>query len=292
MKYDVAVLTDVGLVRTNNEDAYLIDKDLDLFILADGMGGYQKGEVASLMTCQGIAEYFRTLFKSNITDFTQEHCKKAVNKANTDIRNKIKDIVGLDKMGSTVVGMLLKKNLVYILNVGDSRAYHFHNKHLEQISVDHSLIQESKNAGIKKELAMQFKNIVTRAVGMKDSVDADVFPLSAKAGDLFLLCSDGLHGFVNDENISKILQSEDSLETKVKRLIDEAKAGGGKDNITALLVSILEDQNPQESATQTLSMSKHENSSSGTGRFSSLFTKIILGLVFFIVVVTIGVILL
>lgn len=288
MKYDVAVLTDVGLVRTNNEDAYLIDKDLDLFILADGMGGYQKGEVASLMTCQGIAEYFRTLFKSSVTDFTQDHCKKAVNKANTDIRNKIKDIVGLDKMGSTVVGMLLKKDYVYILNVGDSRAYLFHNQRLEQISVDHSLVQESKNAGIKKELAMQFKNIVTRAVGMKDAVDADIFPLSAKAGDIFLLCSDGLHGFVSDEAISRILQSEDGLETKVKKLIDEAKAGGGKDNITALLVSILEDQHPQDSATQTLSMSSNEKSSK-TVRPFSLFTKIMLGLIFFIVVVTIGV---
>lgn len=288
MKYDVAVLTDVGLVRTNNEDAYLIDKDLDLFILADGMGGYQKGEVASLMTCQGIAEYFRTLFKNSITDFTQEHCKNAVNKANTDIRNKIKDLVGLDKMGSTVVGMVLKKDYVYILNVGDSRAYLFHNKQLQQISVDHSLIQESKNAGIKKELAMQFKNIVTRAVGMKDAVEADVFPLSAKTGDIFLLCSDGLHGFVSDEIISKILQTEDSLQNKVKKLIEEAKAGGGKDNITALLVCILEDQHPLEAVTQTLSMSSNGNPSK-SGRFSSLLTQIILGLLFFIVVVTIGV---
>lgn len=290
MKYDVAVLTDVGLVRTNNEDAYLIDKDLDLFILADGMGGYQKGEVASLMTCQGIAEYFRTLFKSRITDFTQDHCKKAVNKANTDIRNKIKDIVGLDKMGSTVVALLLKKDIVYVLNVGDSRAYLFHHNQLEQISIDHSLIQESKNAGIKKELAMQFKNIVTRAVGMKDVVDADVFPLAAKAGDLFLLCSDGLHGFVSDENILKILQSGENLETKVKKLIDEAKAGGGKDNITAILVSILEDQHPQESVTQTLSFCSNKNASK-TGLFSSLYIRILLGLIIFIVLVTIGLIL-
>ena len=286
MKYDVAVLSDVGLVRTNNEDAYLIDKDLDLFIMADGMGGYQKGEVASLMTCQGIAEYFRTLIKNNITDFTQEHCKKAVNKANSDLRNNLKDIVRLDKMGSTVVAMLLKKDYVYILNVGDSRAYHFHNNQMHQISVDHSLIQESKNAGIKKELAMQFKNIVTRAVGMKDVVEADVFPLSAKAGDIFLLCSDGLHGFVSDEKICGILQMEESLDNRVKKLIEEAKAGGGKDNITAILVSILEDQHPQESTTQTISFNKN---SLKTGRFSSLSTKIIAGLIIFIVVVTIGV---
>lgn len=282
MKYDVAVLTDVGLVRTNNEDAYLIDRELDLFILADGMGGYQKGEVASLMTCEGIAEYLKGLAKNNITDFSKDDLKKAVLKANSNIRKKINDIPGLDRMGSTVVTLLLKKDRIYIANVGDSRAYLFRKGKFEQISIDHSLVQETKAAGIKRELANQFKNIVTRAMGMKDTVEPDVFTLTAKAGDKFLLCSDGLHGFVSDKKIQAILATDEDIGTQISHMIQSAKEGGGKDNITGIILHILEDQNQNSNFTEAINVKvgSDPNSDSTEGTF---YIKMFLIFLLFIV---------
>jgi len=241
MKYEYASQTDIGLVRSNNEDAYLIDPDLNLFIVADGMGGYDKGEVASQMTCIGIAEHLRDIAKESSV-ISKNHLLDSIQKTNDAIRKKIRETENLEKMGSTVVSLLIRQDKLLILNVGDSRAYRLRNKKLQQISVDHSLVEEIRAANIKKEFAFQFKNVVTRAMGMKDTVNADIFSETLQKRDIFLLCSDGLHGFVSDEVIENVLVNtqENSLQTQINELVDKAKKAGGKDNITGILIQILE----------------------------------------------------
>jgi protein phosphatase len=240
MKYEYACQTDIGLFRNNNEDSYWADPDLNLFIVADGMGGYDKGEVASQMTCVGMSEYLRDIRKEH-SIISKNHFLDSVQKANADIRKKIQEIEPPIKMGSTVVSLLMRQDKLLILNVGDSRAYLLRKGKLQQISVDHSLIEEIRAGGIKKELSAHFKNIITRGIGMKDTVEADVFVETPEKEDLFLLCSDGLHGFVDDGDIQKILvNGEKNLQIQVDQLIDAAKKNGGKDNITGILIRVLE----------------------------------------------------
>ncbi|EKD29140.1 MAG: hypothetical protein ACD_79C00041G0001 [uncultured bacterium] len=255
MKYEAFGLSDVGLVRSNNEDSYLIDKDIHLFIVADGMGGYQKGEVASKIICDSMGEFLRDLASKEAFEYTQENIRQAIVKANSDIRQKILDSPGLERMGSTVISLSFNADKAIVMNVGDSRAYLFRKNKLEQISVDHSLVQETKAAGIKKELPNQFRNIVTRAVGMKDSVEPDFYPNKLKLHDKYLLCSDGLHGYVSDKRIREILSNGGNLESQAQTLIKCAKdEGGGKDNVTCLLIEITESPKPSTESTQTITL--------------------------------------
>lgn len=290
MKYKLASKTDVGLVRSNNEDYFLVNPEYNLFIVADGMGGYDKGEVASQMTCQGILEFLAGQW-DKIDAVHKNHVVEAVQYANRMIRKKISESKDLDRMGSTVVGMLAREDKLLFWNVGDSRAYRCRNGRLEQVSVDHSLVQETKNAGIKKELAPQFKNIVTRAMGMKDFVEVDVFSENALAGDSILLCSDGLHGFATDETIGSILLDTTlSVEQKVNMLVEEAKKNGGKDNITAILIHFDEgNTEPKSSMTETYQIPAYKledaNRMDGSHKWAFiflLFLSVILMLVLFI----------
>jgi protein phosphatase len=274
-KYEVAGLTDVGLVRSNNEDSFLIDRDLDLFIVADGMGGYQKGEVASKITCESIRDYVQERFEQKDRSFSEDHFKQSVQKANADIRSRIMDSPGLDKMGSTVVSLLLKNEGVFIVNVGDSRAYRLRDNRLEQVSIDHSLIQETKAAGIKRQLPSQFKNIVTRAVGMKKVVEPDVYFKTARKNDLYLLCSDGLHGYVPDKKIRELLLAEEDLQSRVRLLIQAAKEAGGKDNITCILIRLCRDsETTRESMTETIDLPREKDKSPGSAWAPSQWTLV------------------
>lgn len=255
MKYEVTGLSDLGLVRKNNEDFFLIDKDINLFLVADGMGGYQKGEVASQLTCETMGFYLKNLFAPEKADFNEENLKNAVLEANLKIREKITESKDLEKMGTTLVGILIKPDRLIIANVGDSRAYRFRNNKLEQISIDHSLVQESKAAGLKRELPSQFKNIVTRALGMKDSVLPDIYTIPYLKNDKYILCSDGLHGLVADNKMKDILSGSNNLIEKAQALIDAAKKAGGKDNITCVIIEMLENSiytNPNNLDTQTI----------------------------------------
>lgn len=255
MKYEVTGLSDLGLVRKNNEDFFLIDKDLNLFLVADGMGGYQKGEVASQLTCESMSFYLKNLFDTEKTDFNEENFKNAVLEANLKIREKISESNDLEKMGTTLVGILVKPDRLIIANVGDSRAYRFRNNKIEQISIDHSLVQESKAAGLKRELPSQFKNIVTRALGMKDSVSPDIYTIPYLKNDKYLLCSDGLHGLVSDNKMKDILSGSGNLNEKAKALIEAAKKAGGKDNITCVIIEMFENSiytNQNNLDTQTI----------------------------------------
>ena len=239
MKYDVASQTDIGLVRTNNEDSFLVAPELNLFIVTDGMGGYEKGEIASQMICDSIKAFLEKVTKENEV-ITKADFIESVKKANLDIRDKIRQTPNLDKMGSTLVSLLIREDKLLVVNVGDSRCYRFREGQLQQISLDHSLVQETLSAGIKKELAPQFKNIVTRALGMKDHVEPDIFAEVAQNNDLFLLCTDGLHGYVGDEEIAAILNKKGDVHFKLDQLIQAAKKTGGKDNITGILLQMNE----------------------------------------------------
>jgi len=244
MEYLVTGHSNVGLVRSNNEDSYLIDKSIDLFIVADGMGGYQKGEVASKIACQSIQNYLKD--KKSDKPFSKADLKNSLLKANTNIREVIKKSTELDKMGTTVISLLISDQTFLFLNVGDSRAYFVRNKKLSQISVDHSLVEESKKAGITKDIPKQFKNIVTRAVGMKDDVEVDIYQRFAKKDDIYLLCSDGLHGFVNDKKIEEIVSGNGDIDSKAELLIKAALNAGGKDNVTCILLQVLTDSEVSE----------------------------------------------
>jgi len=259
MEYLVTGHSNVGLVRSNNEDSYLIDKSIDLFVVADGMGGYQKGEVASKIACQSIRDYLTE--KKTDKPFLKIDLKNALLKANSNIRKMIKESTELDKMGTTVISFLISDQTLIFLNVGDSRAYLFRNKNLSQISVDHSLVEESKKAGITKEIPKQFKNIVTRAVGMKDDVESDIYQRFAKKDDIYLLCSDGLHGFVNDTKIEEILSHDGDIDSKAELLIKAALNAGGKDNVTCLLLQMLTDSEISENTiieTETVEIPRAE----------------------------------
>lgn len=246
MKYESSAKTDVGLVRSNNEDFFRVESNLGLFVVADGMGGYEKGEVASKIACDTIISYMESKINGDQA-VTKGDFHNAVCEANIAIRKNIEETPGLERMGSTVVSLLCRKEKILFANLGDSRAYRLRNNRLEQVSVDHSLVQETKAAGLKKELAPQFKNIVTRALGMKNQVNPDIFAEKPKNGDIFLLCSDGLHGFVLEDRISQIVRTNiNSLDQGVDQLIDAAKEGGGRDNITVVLVKILETSNEKD----------------------------------------------
>ncbi|MBN2144805.1 MAG: serine/threonine-protein phosphatase [Candidatus Aureabacteria bacterium] len=239
MKYDVASQSDVGQVRSKNEDSFLVDEALNLFIVADGMGGYEKGEVASQIACQSIYQFIKEALTTSPV-LSKSQLLDAAQKANANIRKNISESPNKGKMGSTVVTLWLNGDKALILNIGDSRGYRFRNGKLEQISVDHSLVQETKAAGIKKELAPQFKNIVTRALGMKESVEGDVFSEKLHNGDLFLLCTDGLHGMVPEEKIVEILSKGQDITSQLSEVIAQANKEGGKDNITGILIKIRE----------------------------------------------------
>ena len=237
-------LSNTGKVRGNNEDFFhvpLKDGDVRLFVVADGMGGMNAGEVAS------------SLAVADLVNFVEEHLKEAddpalllrqaIGKANLCVYQTSRTDEEYASMGTTVVCALFIGNLVYVANVGDSRAYLLHDNALTQISVDHSYVQEMVDRGmltVKEAQQHPNKNLITRAVGVDRFVKVDVFCRSWQKGDQLLLASDGLTGMVPEEIIQKILLSSHTVRKKTEALIRKANDLGGRDNITAILIA--EDQ--------------------------------------------------
>ena len=234
MKLKHSAHTDVGRVREVNQDAFGM-KDLTnsaLFVVADGMGGYQAGEIASRTAVDTILETFEPEEGANISQ-ELKHSFDQANQAVVAVSNG-------RTMGTTGVALVLYKNLAFLANVGDSRAYRVRHGELHQITLDHSLVEEQVRAGLlSKEQARisTIKNIITRAIGHQSDFQVDVFCEPVEVGDLFLLCSDGLHGYVEDEVILETVKTP-PLETVTKRLIDLANEAGGPDNITAIVVRV------------------------------------------------------
>jgi serine/threonine protein phosphatase PrpC len=243
MHFEFFCATDTGRARNNNEDSVAVDEGASIAVLADGMGGYNAGEVASSMATSFIkTELGRWLLEaaSNATDSDVRRAMDiCVDNANRAIFNAASSNPQYAGMGTTLVVAVFREGRLLMGHVGDSRAYRLRANRLAQITHDHSLLQEQIDAGLITAAQAAFsanKNLVTRAVGVEDSVLLETHLHDLLPGDLYLLCSDGLSDMLNDETISKMLQACDSLEVAAGALVSAANDAGGKDNISVILV--------------------------------------------------------
>jgi serine/threonine protein phosphatase PrpC len=248
----MTALTDVGLVRELNEDNFKLVPDKNLAIVCDGMGGHAAGEVASQLAVDTIAEVVShpeldlpapSSFKAG-KDFIEEGAQlvNAIRLANRRIYLESSRNSEVRGMGTTVVAALFDETYVVVCHVGDSRVYRFRNENLEQLTVDHSWVNELINSKqLTEEESKNFisKNVITRALGTREDVKVDIRQDRIAEGDIYLLCSDGLCGFVSDGDILKSLARKDaSLDQIAGELIERANAAGGEDNITVSLVKV------------------------------------------------------
>jgi PPM family protein phosphatase len=233
-------VTDVGRVRANNEDAIKIEAAVGLAVLADGMGGYKAGEVASAMATSLISQRLRDWLASPQArdDEALPAVQASVQAANLAIFEAARAHPEYEGMGTTLVLLLLLEKVALIGHVGDARAYRLRQGQLTPLTRDHSLLQEQVDAGlVSPEWARlaTYRNIVTRAVGVEPLVRLDLAEHEALAGDLYLLCSDGLHDMLNEERIATVLRQAPSLPEAAQALIDAANEAGGRDNISVIL---------------------------------------------------------
>jgi protein phosphatase len=242
MRFSCAARTDVGVVRSGNEDSYLMASERGLFIVADGMGGHAAGEVASEMATRIVAEKFRPA-RGMSDDELMAQLVGAIRAANESIFQRT--VTEVDKRGmgttSTVLNLLPRRYLIG--QVGDSRAYILRGGVLSQLTKDHSYVQEQVDAGkLTPEEARvhPYANVITRCVGSSSDVVPDLYFGTLEAGDLLLLASDGLTGMLEDEDVRQIVMSGLELEEMVDALIAGANHRGGLDNVTTILVRIEE----------------------------------------------------
>ncbi len=238
MKFEVIALTDVGLKREINQDSVLVDHDLGLFVVADGMGGHRGGEVASALAVETVQSYIREHKEASQRE-PRKLFIEAYREASARIHHKSTyESPELMGMGTTMVGVLCVENKIYIANVGDSRAYLFRNPLLWQLTEDHSLVNEQVRAGVIHEEeagSMVGRNVITRSVGFEREVSADLIERTIEKNEIYLLCSDGLTGMVSNDRIVEICR-KGSLKEIGQKLITEAKRAGGDDNITVILI--------------------------------------------------------
>ena len=240
MHFTCAARTDIGIVRSGNEDNYLMLADRGIFIVADGMGGHAAGEVASEMAVQIISKELGSL-RGQSDDQVGDRLRSAIKSANEAIFGRT--LAEHDKrgMGTTVTVLTLLPNRYLIGQVGDSRAYLLREGELQQLTKDHSYVQEQVDAGLltaEQARVHPYSNVITRCVGAGMEVTPDIYAGSLLTGDLVLLASDGLTGMLEDEHLTRILKSEGGPQKWVDRMITEANRRGGLDNITAIVVKI------------------------------------------------------
>jgi len=246
--------SDKGLKRKINEDRFLVDPALGLYVVADGMGGHKAGEVASRMVVHTLSDYWRKVRSGNFPAF--------LSPINRDVSDNAKHLVNsivlcnmlihegqkkpqYHRMGSTVSALLVDKGVLWIANVGDSPVFLFDHGRLIQVSEEHSVEAEQKSIGLIAQSEQGnplIKNILTRVLGLTQKVNVFVNPIRPEAGDLLLMCTDGLTNFVSLSSIKTILDDFSiSLERKGEVLIDEANRGGGGDNITVILLEVVKE---------------------------------------------------
>lgn len=235
--------SDPGLKRGSNQDSYLVDEALGLFVVADGMGGHNGGEVASSMAVQTSKIVVAESKPQNLSP--RDLLKKIFSDASAKIYDRARNESELSGMGTTMVLSYLENDVLYVGNVGDSRCYLLRDQYLWQLTEDHSLMNEQVRAGILSPEAAALviaKNVITRSVGYEREVVCDVLEREVRPGEIYLMCSDGLHGLVSDKRIAEIID-KNPIDNVVQILIDEAKKNGGDDNITAVLVKITDSKN-------------------------------------------------
>jgi protein phosphatase len=236
MQYVSAGRTDRGRKRSANEDAFAVAAENGIYIVCDGMGGAAAGEVASSLAVEEVLKHFN----ARSAEMTPpQAAEQAVRAANDSIYAHAQRNSKLSGMGTTLVAMVTEENRAWILNVGDSRGYRLRAGNLEQITVDHSLVDEQVRSGrMKPDEAKRspLRNVITRALGTQNSVTPDIFPLDIEPGDLFLLCSDGLTRELSDDLIASMLANDISISHLCERLVGAANNAGGQDNITCIAI--------------------------------------------------------
>jgi serine/threonine protein phosphatase PrpC len=258
MRIEVAGISHVGMKRNHNEDNWFpkdedlaqdgLNRDLMLFCVADGMGGHSSGEVASKIALDELAEFFRMTSKDQdatwpykmdrARNYDENRLATGIKLANMRIHEQSSADPKLRGMGTTIVSVFFSGTTAYVGHVGDSRVYRFSRGELKQVTEDHSLLNDylkSKKLTPEEIEAFPHKNVIVRALGMKDSVQVDVVRVEPLDGDIFLLCSDGLSGMVPDALIRDTLSRAPDLKKASEQLIDLANANGGLDNVTCVL---------------------------------------------------------
>ena len=238
-------LTDEGLVRDHNEDYIAWYEDTGLVILADGMGGHNAGEVASELAVTSISDALEEVLSPDIRESCDMDLEEVVNEAvvfaNEEINMHARAHPECSGMGTTVVMTLFYNDRVICASVGDSRIYRFRKGELQQITTDHSLVQEMVDNGYMSEeeaLNSTNRNLITRALGIAEEVKVDVKQDKTEKDDIYLLCSDGLSDMISDEEIfSTLVKSRDNLKRATESLIEQAKKNGGHDNVSVILAA-------------------------------------------------------
>jgi PPM family protein phosphatase len=236
-----AARTDVGMIRSGNEDNFHAEaaQDRGLFIVADGMGGHAAGEVASEMAVQIITRDMASV--KSLDGSAKNKLMDALRAANRAIHDRTTTEVDKQGMGTTASVLLIADRRFIIGQVGDSRVYLLRDGDLQQVTRDHSYVQEQVDAGyLTPEQARYhpYSNVITRCVGASPDVEPDIYEGEARTGDLFLVASDGLTGMVDDRRLHQLLMSRAEPDRKVHALISEANGRGGPDNITAIVVQL------------------------------------------------------
>ncbi|RZI83573.1 MAG: Stp1/IreP family PP2C-type Ser/Thr phosphatase [Rubrivivax sp.] len=242
MDFEFFSQTDVGRLRTNNEDSVAVDAEGGVVVLADGMGGYNAGEVASQMACEFVSgELVRWLAQAS-SSASDADVKRAmdicVDNANRAIFNAANSNPTYSGMGTTLVLSVYRPGRVLVGHIGDSRAYRWRAGLLEQITRDHSLLQEQIDAGVltpEQAAVSANKNLVTRAVGVEDYVLLETHVHELQSGDIVLMCSDGLSDMLHDQQIAEVLGAHTTLPEIAAALISAANSAGGRDNIAVTL---------------------------------------------------------
>lgn len=243
--------TNIGLKRQHNEDSFFLPEEDRLAIVADGMGGHASGEVASKLAVDTVAEHFKaTMEDAEITwpykldagdRYEANRLINGIKLANLKIYDRAQKDEHCHGMGTTVVASMFLDDKVLVGHVGDSRVYRFREGMLMQLTEDHSLLNDyikMKKLGPDEAHKFPHKNVIVRALGMKESVQVDLLADPHRVGDVYLMCSDGLSGMVDDAGLSYVLSSEPDLDAACERLIQAANRNGGIDNITCVLARI------------------------------------------------------
>jgi PPM family protein phosphatase len=247
---EVATATHPGMVRSHNEDSIAADAEIGLAVLADGMGGYNAGEVASGIAVELIkTEMRKSLAGKRPGELNGQDAERLITehstRANAAIYQSSQSQPQYSGMGTTLVVALWHDNQISVGHVGDSRLYRLRGGTLEQVTRDHSLLQEQIDSGmITKEQARhsQNKNLVTRAVGIDPEVETEVHTYPVQTGDIYVLCSDGLNDMVTDEDIELTLSSlQANLPLAAQQLVQQANDNGGRDNVSVILVRVTRD---------------------------------------------------
>ena len=252
-RVEFSALTDTGIKRTNNEDSFLVMESKNLYAVADGMGGHSSGEIASKIAVETISDFFRNseisedstwpyAYDDNIS-FEGNKLKTAVAVANEKIQEYASEHPESRGMGTTVVAVLVLDSRLILCHVGDSRCYLLRDGKLSLVTSDHSWVNEQVKLGFLTEEEAQkhpFRNVITKALGTKCEATAEINETEGRSGDLLLLCTDGLNSMIPDSEIAKIVSKDTGLDEKARSLIDAANNAGGEDNITLVLLKIVQ----------------------------------------------------